>query len=131
VHGAACVAVAAIALGERPLCERLIKALAPYQDLNTPDVLGFYIGSVAYYLGLLATALDREADARRYLERALTRNRDMGHLPGVVRTLLASGRLEAKAGHAEAARAHFEAACSEAQAIGMRGAEAEARAGLK
>jgi hypothetical protein len=131
VHGGACVAVVAVALGDRALCERLVNALAPYERLNTPDVLGFYIGSVAYYLGLLTTALDREADARCYLDRALVRSREMGHRPGVVRTMLASGRLEQKAGQLEQARGYFEAARAEAHALGMRGAEAEARAALR
>jgi hypothetical protein len=76
-------------------------------------------------------ALDRESDARRYFELAQARNREMGHRPGVVRALLASGRLEQKASQLEQARAHFEAARAEAHSLGMRGAEAEARAALK
>jgi DNA-binding winged helix-turn-helix (wHTH) protein/tetratricopeptide (TPR) repeat protein len=131
LHGLACASVGAIAIDDRALCERLFNALAPYEGLNTPDVMGFYLGSVSYFLGVLTSALGQAHVARTYLERALSHNRAMGYRAGVVRTLLASGRVARELAQHDEARAHFETALTEARAIGMRAAAAEATAGLR
>jgi tetratricopeptide (TPR) repeat protein len=131
LHGLACAALGAIAIGDRARCERLLNALAPYERFNTPDVMGFYLGSVSYFLGVLTLALGQAHVARTYLERALVHDRAMGYRAGVVRTLLASGRVARELGRQEDARASYDRALTEARAIGMRAAAAEASAALR
>jgi hypothetical protein len=130
LHNLACFAVCAIALDDVARCEQLAELLAPYTALNTVDALGHYLGSVAYFTGLLAAALGRTESARADLGRAVLHNRAMGYRSGVVRALLASGKLERDARDHERARAAFEAAHEEAHELGMRAASAEAAAAL-
>jgi DNA-binding winged helix-turn-helix (wHTH) protein/tetratricopeptide (TPR) repeat protein len=116
LHKLACFAVCAIALDDTARCEQILERLAPYTALNTVDALGHYLGSVAHFTGLLAAALGRVEAARADFAQALAHNRAMGYRPGVVRTLLASARLE------QGERAHelVDEAHTEAHALGMR-----------
>jgi hypothetical protein len=116
----ASLAVCAVALSDRPRCEQLYALLAPYPAHNTPDTSGSYLGSVSYFLGLLASALGRSDEALELLERALEHNRAMGYRAGTVRTLLALAEIEQRAGQATSARARRLAARDEARALGMR-----------
>jgi hypothetical protein len=130
LHTLASLSVCAAAIDDRARCEQLAALLAPYAELNTPDAMGYYLGSVAYFLGLLSAALGKTAQARSYFDRALARNREMNYRAGVVRTWMAIAELERAQRHAVGARSAFEAARAEAQALGMHGAAADADAAL-
>jgi DNA-binding winged helix-turn-helix (wHTH) protein len=130
LHTLASLSVCAAAIDDRARCEQLAALLAPYAELNTPDAMGYYLGSVAYFLGLLSVALGKTAQARSYFDRALERNREMNYRAGVVRTWLAIAELERSLRHGVGARSAFEAARAEAQALGMHAAAAEADAAL-
>jgi len=130
LHNLSCFAVCAIALQDMARCEQLAELLAPYTSLNAVDALGHYLGSVGYFTGLLAAALGDVQRARADLGHAVAHNRAMGYRPGVVRALLASGKLEREARDVARARESFEAARAEADALGMRAATVEAAAAL-
>jgi len=130
VHGLASLAACAAALGDQPRCEQLLPLLSPYREHNALDGLGYYVGSAAHFVALLEHTLGRTDAAREHLRQALAQNRAMGYRAGVVRTLLATGRLEASARNATRARESFEAARKEAEQLGMRGAATDAVKGL-
>lgn len=85
VHELSCLSVCAVALGDHARCEQLIELLAPYAALNTLDSMSYYLGAAAYFLGELCEALGRAAQASRYFEQALERNRAMGYRAGVIK----------------------------------------------
>ncbi|HMI90377.1 MAG TPA: tetratricopeptide repeat protein, partial [Polyangiales bacterium] len=123
---AACAAL----VDDKAHCEQLFALLSPYAALNTPSPMGFYLGSVAHFLGMLSVALGKPAQAAEHFEHALERNRAMGYRAGTVRTLLAHARLTEQQGNRPAARDLFETARREAEALGMRWAVADAEARL-
>jgi hypothetical protein len=131
LHLLANLAACASYVGDKPQCERLLDLLAPYAELNTPSQMGYYLGSVAHFLGLLADALGRDVRADEYFEAALLRNRAMGYRAGVVRTLLIHGRRQMRLGYREAASELLTQARDEALALGMNGARADAEAALR
>jgi len=120
------MAVCATLLEDHPRCEQLLALLAPYAALNTPSPMGYYNGAVAHFLGLLAGSLGKHEQAPGYFVQALERNRAIGFRAGVVRTLLAHGQLAKRNGQADLARDLLSRAKSEAEALGMRAAAAEA-----
>jgi hypothetical protein len=93
--------------------------------------MGYYLGSVSHFLGLLADALGRSVRAGAHFDRALELNRAMGYRAGVVRTLLAHGRLNTRLGHRRAARDLLSRARDEAQTLGMNAALADAETALR
>ena len=113
----ACFSVCAAALRDRARCEQLFGLLEPYAKFNTPDAMGFYLGSVSYFLGLLSVALGRTVEAGPLFEDAVEHNLAMGYRVGVVRALLAHASLERRRG--QPSRALLGRALSEAQQIGM------------
>jgi hypothetical protein len=125
------LAACASRVDDKPRCEQLIGLLTPYAELNTPSQMGYYLGSVSYFLGLLADALGRSVDATADFERALERNRAMGYRAGVVRTLLAHGRLATRLDKRSSARELLTGARDEARALGMKGALTDAEAALQ
>jgi hypothetical protein len=126
----ALLALAACRVGDKSRCEQLFGLLEPYAEFNTPNALGYYLGSVCHFLGLLSESLGRSVRAGGYFERALERNRTMGYRPGVVRTLLAHGHLATKLGHRSLARELLTRAHADAQALGMRAAAEETEAAV-
>jgi tetratricopeptide (TPR) repeat protein len=130
LHGLASLAVCFVALEDKARCEQLLGLLEPYADLNTPDSVGYYIGSVSYFLGLLTGALGKNAKAQAYFERALKHNRAMGYRAGVVRTCMSHAQLAQRVGDADHARQLLQDARTEAHAIGMHSAAADAEAAL-
>ena len=125
------IAECASLVDDKPRCEQLFALLAPYASFNTPSPMGYYLGAVAYFLGLLSSALGKPAQAASHLEHALARNQEMGYRAGVVRTLLAHAALLQQQGRAAPARDLLERARNEAEALGMRWAVAQAEAGLQ
>jgi hypothetical protein len=63
-----CLSVCAAAVRDEARCERLLSLLAAYPALNTPDAMGFYLGSVSHFLGLLSCALGRMTQAGRFFD---------------------------------------------------------------
>jgi hypothetical protein len=120
------MAVTAALVDEKAHCEQLFALLAPYAALNTPSPMGFYLGAVAYFLGLMSVTLGKPAQAAAHFEHALARNKAIGYRAGVVRTLLAHARLARQQNSPAAARDMLERARNEAEALGMRWAVAEA-----
>ncbi|MDX2166892.1 MAG: AAA family ATPase [Deltaproteobacteria bacterium] len=69
-------------LGDRPRAAILYEHLLPFAAQNVTAVPGLAcIGSTAYQLGLLATVLDRPAEAAAHFTAAAQRNLEMGGLP--------------------------------------------------
>jgi DNA-binding winged helix-turn-helix (wHTH) protein/tetratricopeptide (TPR) repeat protein len=126
VHGLSSLAVCAAALADQARCEQLLPLLSPYHEQNALDAMGYYLGSVAHFVGLLELTLGRTDAARTHFAQALAHNRAMGYRAGVVRTLLAIGRLEASTRNTALARESFEAARKDAEQLGMRGMATEA-----
>ena len=95
------MAVTASVVEDRPRCDQLYELLAPYADLNTPSQMGYYLGSVSHFRA------------------------------GVVRTLLAQGQLNVRAGRRRPAKDQLERARDLAQELGMRGAVQDAETALR
>jgi hypothetical protein len=125
------LAVCASAVADKPRCDQLYELLAPYADLNTPSQMGYYLGAVSHFLGLLADTLGRSVRAGTHFERGLELNRKMGYRAGVVRTLLAYGKQSTRLGRRSAARELLTRARDEAQELGMRGALEDADSALR
>jgi tetratricopeptide (TPR) repeat protein len=124
------LSVCASHVDDKARCEQLLSILAPYAEFNTPSQMGYYLGSVAFFLGLLSDTIGRSVAAGAYFERALLLNRSMGYRAGVVRTLLAHGELSLRLGHRSQARDLLTRACNDARALGMRGANEDALSAL-
>ena len=116
------LSLVAVALGDRPRAERLYALLKPYPNLNTPNALDIYLGSVSYFLGQLAGLLGRGKGALQHFEDALVMNRRLGLVPQVARTQLALAEVLAehgsKAGRTRASTLLAEASAT-AQRLGM------------
>jgi hypothetical protein len=130
LHLLANFAACASRIDDKPRCEQLLALLSPYAELNTPSQMGYYMGSVAYFLGLLASTLGRDALADEHFTHALARNRAMGYRPGCVRTLLAHGRLALRCAQPQRARELLASASREARELGMNALQREADAAL-
>ena len=78
------VAEAAVLLGDPEGAKAVYDSLAPWAPLNTADHPEGMRGSVAGYLGMLASTMQRWPDAEKHFEDALAANERMG-----VRTYLA------------------------------------------
>jgi len=114
-------------LGEREHAQALYALLLPYAHLNAAhDLLRTDRGAVAYYLGMLASILDRPVEAVTHFESALEMNARMGARAHVARTradyaafLLRGDR----AGDHARARELHDAARRTASELGLRGLE--------
>jgi len=130
LHVLASLSVCAAALLDEARCAQLSELLSPYAAFNTPDAMGYYLGSGAYFLGLMAAALGRTEQASEHFRRALEQNRAMGYRAGVVRTLLADARLERARNRVTQARTRLHEARALAKELGMLGALGETERGL-
>ena len=81
----ALLAEVATACGDVQCSEGLYRLLQPHGQLNV-DTLELSTGAVARYLGLLATALERDDDAARHFDQALEMNARMGAHPWLAHT---------------------------------------------
>lgn len=88
------LAEVAAQLGAKQACAALYRLLEPFAERNAAHALmRTYAGSVTHFLGLLAAALKKPADAAAHFETALARNAALGSKPALARTQLAYGRL--------------------------------------
>lgn len=90
-------------VGHRPAAGVLFDMLAqdPAQHLLTG---GWYLGSSAYYLGLLAATLDRNEEASAWYEQALRDHETLDTPPWIARTCIDWAAHEHTLGHDEHAR---------------------------
>ncbi|MGH7437088.1 MAG: hypothetical protein ACRENE_15550, partial [Polyangiaceae bacterium] len=72
------LAQASIALGRRDVAAALYDRLLPYATFCAVNGMSLGIGSVAYYLGLLARYTGRPAEARSHFEAAVATNDRIG-----------------------------------------------------
>jgi DNA-binding SARP family transcriptional activator len=86
LFGMSFLAETAALVDDRVSAEVLYRVLLPWQECNAVDQSEGMRGSVARYLGLLATTLGRWSDAERHLEDALAANERMGLRPWLART---------------------------------------------
>jgi DNA-binding SARP family transcriptional activator/tetratricopeptide (TPR) repeat protein len=77
LYGTSLLAETFVLLGDAGACSLLYELLLPWAAFNAVDVAEGFRGSVARYLGLLATATGRLDDAQRHFEDALARNQQM------------------------------------------------------
>jgi DNA-binding SARP family transcriptional activator len=84
----ALAAAAAAALGDRPRAESLIARMAPYRERYV-DMGSSWLGSVAYYLGLLHACVGDVAAAVGSFEQALAAETVLGSHAWIARTKLA------------------------------------------
>jgi ATP/maltotriose-dependent transcriptional regulator MalT len=80
-------------LRDRPMCARLFEQLAPYRGLNATLAGTLMLGAVSGFMAMLASALDKNREARELFEEALKMNRAMGALPALARTQVDFARL--------------------------------------
>ncbi len=78
--------LAAVAFDDRQRFKDLYERLSPYADFNTPDGIFLYDGSVAHYLGILASKLDSDATVMGYFEQAIDANQRMCFRPQLLRS---------------------------------------------
>jgi DNA-binding winged helix-turn-helix (wHTH) protein/tetratricopeptide (TPR) repeat protein len=87
------LALAAVELQEREQARILYEILTPYAKFNPVHGWGFYLGSVSYFLGVLARFLGDAVAAVRHFELALEIHRSLGYKSQVLRTQLALAEL--------------------------------------
>jgi DNA-binding SARP family transcriptional activator len=86
LYGTSLLAETSVRLGDAGACSHLYQLLLPWAAFNAVDVAEGFRGSVARYLGLLATATGRLDDAQRHFEDALARNEQMFARPWLAYT---------------------------------------------
>jgi DNA-binding winged helix-turn-helix (wHTH) protein/tetratricopeptide (TPR) repeat protein len=87
------LALAAVELEESEQARVLYDLLTPYAKFNPVHGWGFYLGSVSYFLGVLARFLGDTIAAVRHFELALEIHRSLGYKAQVLRTQLALAEL--------------------------------------
>jgi tetratricopeptide (TPR) repeat protein len=121
--GMALLAETCGALGDAESADVLYRLLSPWSALNAGDHPEGIRGSVARYLGILATALGRWDDAERHFEDAVAANDRMGLRPWLAYARHDYARMLAardRPGDRERARELLEAARAGYREIGMR-----------
>jgi eukaryotic-like serine/threonine-protein kinase len=83
----------ATVLEDRPRAQRIYDLLLPYAGLNAVAGLGWYLGSIAHYLGMLAATLDQPVVARAHFEAAAATHEQLGAMPMLSQTREALERL--------------------------------------
>jgi tetratricopeptide (TPR) repeat protein len=118
------LSVVAAAVGNAPAAAELYRALLPYQgQLVIWGGANTVTGPVTFYLGLLASHLDRPAAAISHLDRALAWAEENGALPDLARVLAVRAQaLTARDGAGDLVQAETDRrrARSVAERLGMR-----------
>ena len=116
------LAETAALLGDQEAADALYPMLLPYGALNAVDTAEAMRGSVARYLGLLATTIGRWDAAVRHFEDALASNERMGALPWLAHTQADYARMllsRGSAGDRQQAERLLGAAASTFRRLGM------------
>ncbi len=119
----ACLAEACVVSGAAEDAVPLYDALLPYAHRNVVAGPFYYLGPVAYYLGLLATQLQRWDDAGQHFEDATRQIEAFAARPHLARLLCAQARMRlarAAVGDREAAAQEVEHALAIARPLGMQ-----------
>ncbi|MGH2546166.1 MAG: ATP-binding protein, partial [Actinomycetota bacterium] len=120
-----------VALGDTARASTLLELLVPYATRNGATADYIATGSVARYLGILATAVGRWEEAVRWIDVGLEANRRMGALPFVAHTLHDRARLllaRAEPGDAEVAARALDEALDLSGSLGLAPLQARVRA---
>ena len=99
------IGIGAVQLQDREVGRKLYERLLPYADHNTADGLGFYYGSAAHYLGMLAQLIGEPGLAREHFEHALRFNQQLEYPSGIARTHLGVATVLKEGGAAHDLRA--------------------------
>jgi DNA-binding SARP family transcriptional activator/tetratricopeptide (TPR) repeat protein len=86
LYGMSLLAETSALVGDTDAATHLYRLLLPWAAFNAVDVAEGFRGSVARYLGLLATTTDRLDDAQLHFEDALAANERMGARPWLAYT---------------------------------------------
>ena len=119
----ACLAEACVVSGTAAQAVPLYDALLPYASRNVVAGPFYYLGPVAYYLGLLATQLERWDDAERHFATAMQQVEAFAARPHLARIFCAQARMRLARGAADdraAAADAVERALAIAGPLGMR-----------
>ena len=109
-------------LQDRQWAEVLYNLAAPYAGTNCTLGVASFFGAVDHWLGVLAAAVGRYAEAASHLEAALERHRTMRSRPLAALTEFAYGKvllLRGDAADAARAREHTESALRAADELGL------------
>jgi class 3 adenylate cyclase len=109
-------------IGHRGAAATLYDVLRPYARDGVAVVQSYAMGSVAYYLGRLATVLERWSEAEEHFEAALLDNGRMDFTTWLAATQLSYGQMllrRSKPGDAQRARALLTEAVATASECGM------------
>jgi tetratricopeptide (TPR) repeat protein len=115
------------ALGDGTRASTLYDLLLPFASRNGATADYISTGSVARYLGILATAVGRWEEAERWIDVGLEANRRMGALPFIAHSLHDRARLllaRADPGDAEAAGRALAEALDISRSLGLTALEA-------
>jgi DNA-binding winged helix-turn-helix (wHTH) protein/tetratricopeptide (TPR) repeat protein len=117
-----------VEIGHRAALPQVLAALLPYADRVVALASSACLGSAAYFLGRIALALGRAAEAVRHLERSLDVDTRLGHYLRA-RTLTALAEARAQAGDRAGERAGVaREALALSEALGVADLATRARA---
>jgi DNA-binding SARP family transcriptional activator/tetratricopeptide (TPR) repeat protein len=134
LYGMSLLAETSALLGHRDSAPVLYRLLVPWAAFNVVDVGEGIRGSVARYLGMLATTVERWDEAERHFEKALAFNTSMGARPWLAHTASDYARmLRARNGRGDHERADelLETALRTYRELGMESWVAAAAPGLR
>ncbi len=118
-------------LGELDRAEILYKALAPHaEQVAVASLSALCRGSVDHYLGLLAGALGRRADAERHFDAAQALHERLGSPLWIARTEADRAAMRAACADSAAARRAADKALEVADVLGLAAIAARAREAL-
>jgi hypothetical protein len=116
------LALATVALDDRAQARVLHDKLLPYARFNPVHGWGFFLGSVSYFLGVLARFLGDTGAAYGHFELALGTHRALGYKSQILRTQLALAEMsDAPAGAVERGRPSARQVGAAARRLGLVG----------
>jgi hypothetical protein len=125
------LAIAATRLAKTEAACALYERLRAYPNYNAMNGLTFCLGSVSYFLGVLARFLARPAEAEAHFEQAIVMNQRIGYEPQLLRAQLGLAgsllRMPSKS-RRERAEALVSNVAARADELGMSAVASEARA---
>jgi tetratricopeptide (TPR) repeat protein len=122
LYSMSCLAEACAMCGEPAQARWLYAALHQYEGRNVVTGPFFYLGPVAYYLGLLSAQMSRWEEAAQHFEEGERRAAALGARPWLARILLGHARMcraRAAEGDREQAERMVERALAIAEPLGM------------
>lgn len=121
--GVALVTEAVYVLADRDAAPQVYEAALPFARLNVSAGAAGLYGSVARYLGMLATTLERWEDGARHFEEGMDLEQRMGAPPFLARTRIAYAEMLVKRGRdtdLHHARKLLDAALATSRDLGMK-----------